>query len=587
VIRPLIALLILVSALTPGAAVARIPLTPYSHQLAQQRPLLVNSTIGDPGGPVTHYYSFGAYQPQLLGVKPNVVVIATNVVFNDTGPTPYTVSMDIPDVTYSLEVLNVSVEEYGGAQYDRPLYVFADGVPIFWGSTQEMYNSTAASDVTLYENMLRGNVTFQIVLVNYYDASAGITGVYQVNVSLYLYPGTPPAGLPTEFIPLWVNPLGYSAVTLNPLQESVSEQVELPPGTYRAAALVYTEGGGNDEFWYANEPATRSVLLYYNGFLADVVNPFETIYTGGIDLFYWKPMPSINALSYHNPYIAEITPLLATGLNATLSVSVTNLAEAYELTGSPFFSWTLSGALALWVNASNPLLSGRLVTAKQVYVDSAPIFNPSFAGEVYQEVGHYLLDYAATLSFEHGSENTQVVQRGFFNAYQTLSTLLESATLDEQFSEVATDTGVYNASILFEGDYPVKLVYTAFATPITNPSVIPYKLVYAQNGSLSVGFHARYESLYAGQNYTQSVNESLLGAGGFSAILEVINQYGGSVVLSLETNYAQTTKTLIAAWFTDGQGTTEHFLAAAVSPNVTDSAGYYSTLSVNYAQAMF
>jgi len=582
VIRPLMVLLILVSSFAPGGAVAGIPLVPHSHQSTQLRPPLVNSTIGDPGGPVTSYYSFGAYRPEVPGVKPDVVVIATNVVFNGTGPTPYTVSVVIPDINYSLGVLNVSVKEYGGAQYDRPLYVFADGVPIFWGSTQEMYNSTAASDITLYENMLRGNVTFQIVLVNYYDASVGITGVYEVNASLYLYPGTPPAGLPTAFIPLWVNGFGYSAVTLNPFQESLSEPVELPTGTYRVAALVYTEGGGNDEFWYANEPATRSVLLYYNGFLADVVNPFETLYTGGIDLFYWKPMPSINTLSYHNPYIAELTPLLATGLNATLSVSVTNLAEAYELTGSPFFSWTLSGALALWVNSSNPFVSGRLVTAKQVYVDSSPIFNPSSSGEVYQEVGHYLLDYAANLNFEHGSEETQVIQRGSFNAYQTLSTLLESATLDEKFSEQATDTGIYNSSLIFEGDYPVKLVYSAFATPITNPSVIPYNLTYAQNGTLSLGFHTRYEYLYAGQNYTQIVSENLFAVGGFSAILEVINQYGGAVLLSLGSNYAQTTKTLIAAWSTDGRVTVERFLAVAVSPNVTDSAGYYSTLSINY-----
>ncbi|PSN90973.1 hypothetical protein B9Q08_03685, partial [Candidatus Marsarchaeota G2 archaeon ECH_B_SAG-M15] len=91
-----------------------------------------------------------------------------------------------------------------------------------------------------------------------------------------------------------------------------------------------------------------------------------------------------------------------------------------------------------------------------------------------------------------------------------------------------------------------------------------------------------YESSYASQNYTQSVNENLLATGGFSAILEVINQYGGSVVLSLGTNYAQTTKTLIAEWLTDGQGVAERFQATAVSPNVTDSAGYYSTFSVSY-----
>ncbi|MEM0272433.1 MAG: peptide-N4-asparagine amidase [Thermoprotei archaeon] len=580
-IRPLIALIVIMFAAAPGATTSMGLLTQHVGQ-APQRPILFNTTVNDPGVVTTKYYSFSAYQPLVPPVKPDVVWVARDTVFNNTGPRPYTVTVNIPNIEYSLGLLNVTVREYGGAQYDRPLYVFANGVPIFWGSTQEIYNSSAVSDITLYENMLKGSVTFQVVLVNYYAASVGITGVYQVNVSLSLYPGAAPAGLPTTFIPLWVNGFGYSSVTLNPFTQSYYENVTLPEGTYRLAAVVYTEGGGNDEFWYANEPATRSVLLYYNGLLADVVNPYETLYTGGLDLFYWKPMPSINTLSFHNPYIAELTPLLATGLNAVIGVSVTNLAEAYELTGSPFFSWTLSGALALWVNASNPLVSGRLTTMKSVYIDSSPIFNPSLSGEVYQEAGHYLLDYAATLVFEHGQENTQVIQKGTFNAYQTLSTLLESATLNEQFSENAMDTGIYNATLDFEGSYPVNLVFSAFETPITNPSVIPYKLVYAQNGSLSLGFQTRYVSVYDGQNYTQSVDEDVLAVGGFSAVIEVINQYGGAVLLSLGSNYAQTAKTLTATWSVNGQQNTESFRAVAVSPNVTDSSGYYAYLSISY-----
>ncbi|WP_204264975.1 hypothetical protein, partial [Escherichia coli] len=47
----------------------------------------------------------------------------------------------VPKGNYSMEILNVSIAESNGAQYDRPVYIFANGVPIFWGSTQEFFNS--------------------------------------------------------------------------------------------------------------------------------------------------------------------------------------------------------------------------------------------------------------------------------------------------------------------------------------------------------------------------------------------------------------------------------------------------------------
>jgi hypothetical protein len=219
--------------------------------------------------------------------------------------------------------MNVSIWETNGTQYDRAAYIFVNGVPVFWGSTQELDNSTAEADLTLFENLLQGNVTFQLVITNYYDAKIGITGIYHMNVTLYLYPGPKPQGLPNEFIPLFLSNYGYSYVILNSIQPSISCPLTIPNGTYKMEMLLYEEGGGLDEFWYANEPATRSILIFYNNSLVGIVNPYETIYTGGIDLFWWKPLTSINTLSFHSPYLIDLTPMLALGNHADITVCVT------------------------------------------------------------------------------------------------------------------------------------------------------------------------------------------------------------------------------------------------------------------------
>jgi len=76
-------------------------------------------------------------------------------------------------------------------------------------------------------------------------------------------------------------------------------------------------------------------MVYYNGLLAGIVNPFETIYTGGIDLFWWKPVTSVNTLSFHMPDVVDLTPLMAYGLNATIAISVADLLESAQTMGVP------------------------------------------------------------------------------------------------------------------------------------------------------------------------------------------------------------------------------------------------------------
>jgi hypothetical protein len=106
---------------------------------------------------------------------------------------------------------------------------------VFWGSTQEILNSTAWSDLTIFENMLVGScVRFQVILPNWIVPSIGVTGYYILNATLYLYKGPAPPNL--------------TKIGLNPFHDNVTYSINLPRGTYRAVLLMYTEGGELDEF---------------------------------------------------------------------------------------------------------------------------------------------------------------------------------------------------------------------------------------------------------------------------------------------------------------------------------------------------
>ncbi|ARM74866.1 peptide-N4-asparagine amidase [Acidianus manzaensis] len=528
------------------------------------------------------YYSFEAYHIVPPNETPVVVHVATNLLFNDTGLAPFYLKVNIPKGNYSLELMNVSIREFNGTQYDRQAYIFVNGVPIFWGSTQEINNSTAEVDVTMFENLLQGNVTFEPVIQNYYDAKIGITGLYQLNITLYLYPGPKPEGLPNEFVPLFVNcttekiDYNYSYVILSPSLSSITRSYVIPNGTYRMDALIWEEGGGVDEFWYANEPATRSILMYYNGKLASVINPYETIYTGGINLFYWKPLTSINTLSFHAPYIAELTPLLALGNQANITVTVTNMI--------PGSAWDIAGVLMLWVNQSNPLISGHLIIQKTNFMDSGPMYIPSYLGEYYLENGHYTIQYDSQLNFKYGTEISNVSQSGTFIARQEFNNVFEYAYLDESFTDKALDTGIYNASLDIHGNYPITMYLDAIAFPITNPNVIPYNLTYEQNGTISLGLTYNFDWIYGNYSHEVNVNESLYSIGGFSGILEIINRYGGAVLVSISSNNAETFKNLKATWLVDGSGFTEKFSAGALQNSTVNFNGYYIYIKESFTK---
>ncbi|QIW25145.1 glycopeptidase [Sulfolobus sp. S-194] len=532
------------------------------------------------------YYSFEAYQIKPpTNVTPIIIPVAVNATFNNTGLMPIVKKIYIPPSNYSLILMNVSIWENNGAQYDRAAYIFVNGVPVFWGSTQELANSSSQVDLTLFENLLKGNVTFQLVIENFYDAKIGITGLYHMNVTLILYPGNKPKGLPNMFIPLYLSKYNYSYIILNPVSPSITQQVTIPNGTYKMELLLYEEGGGLDEFWYTNEPATRSILIYYDNLLAGVVNPYETIYTGGIDLFWWKPLTSINTLSFHSPIVIDLTPMLAYGLTANITTCVTNLLTAYQITGSTAFDWDISGVLMLWVNQSNPLMLAKPLTSISRFIDSTPIFSTGFSAGYYQEDGNYLLNYSSLLTFEHGKELAWTLQVGKFVAYQTFNQIFEKAYLDERFYEVSVDKGIYNSTLVISGNYPVLLDFSAIAVPISNPHVIPYNLSYFQNGSLSLGLEYYYEYLFNDYNTTIKTMENLTAIGGFGGIIEIINSYGGAILVKLTANYANTQKNLTTWFLVNNEGYKEIFSAQGMQNSTTNLTGYYRYVHISFSSS--
>ncbi|AFZ69860.1 Peptide N-acetyl-beta-D-glucosaminyl asparaginase amidase A [Caldisphaera lagunensis DSM 15908] len=544
---------------------------------------LFNKLDGNDG-----YYSSEAFQIMPpANVTPIKVTMATNVNFSNSGMIPYTVPVYIPPGNYDLILLNISIKELGGTQYDRALYVYANSTPIFWGSTQEILNSTAEADLTLFENLLKGPVEFQIVLPNYIVPKIGVTGYYLLNATLYLYPGKSLSDLPNYFIPLFVNKLGYSYVTLNPQNDLAMQSLNLPNGTQKAMLLLYEEGGYNDEFWYTNEPAIRNIEVYYNDMLAGVLNPFQTLYTGGIDSSYWRPVTSINTLSFHTPYYIDLTPLLAMGNQASIAVSVSNLNEAEQLTGSPFFGWDIAGVLMLWVNTSNPMISGQLINAKSKLMDTSPFFIPGYTGIYYQEASSYYINYTSILKFKYGTEYASDVQYGKTSALQTLTSFTQYAYLDEMFAERSYESGFYNSSLSISGNYPVSMFFDFFETPITNPNVIPYNVSFLQNGTLSLNPSYSLSLITGNYNLSESLNYNLKAIGGLGGIMEVINQYGGAVLIGLTNNNAITTKSLTATYLVNGIGFVENFFEEGVQNSTTNLAGYLVKYLLSYTPINF
>ena len=574
----MVAATLLAPAATHGAS--QIP-----ANLANERPKIFNLTaFFKPTDP--SFYSFDALQPPKPNATPTVITVVKDAVFNNSGLTPYNVTVYIPPENYSLVLLNVTISESGGPQYDRAIYIYANNITVFWGSTQQPLNSTAWADLTLLENFLRGNVTFKIVLPNFYVPKYNITGVYKVTVKLILYPGSPPPDLPNYVIPLFYNEsLTYPMTTLTPGKPNATQAVNLPKGTYNAMLVLYMKGGGLDEFWYASIPAVRNLLVYYGNYLAGVIEPYPVVYTGGINPFWWKPVTSTNTLSYHTVQMIPLTPFLAVGNRANLTFSMPNLVLSSEVLRSTDLSWDLSGYILVW-NSSDSIVSAKFVKASGYYLDSPPIVGALGSGYTYDEGAKFHLEYETLINFTKGYEVVSYTLSGRVNAHQVFNPVYSYVTLSESETVNQTITGTHRSAYFSSLSVGLSLPFSAFAAKISPGYSPPVNYSYMQNGTFRL-VTSYLDSLTSGKTTVHyvSLNETVSAVGGFEGVITVINSYGGAVLRELTQNYAVTKKILNAVVTINGYTAKENVTMVGVQNSTVHTQGHYAEVSISVTQS--
>jgi hypothetical protein len=393
-----------------------------------------------PGVSTKGFWSWNDYQYAVPFVIPYKVVVAKDVPFaNFKGPV--TLTFITPSGEFSRILLRVDIWMESAlpgrpaVNYDRPIWVWIDGVPAYIGTTVERYNQTGFADVTHLYNLLVGGkkVNITIALPNWVILKWGLTGIFHVKVTLLYYPGPKPT-VPDIIIPLFTNTKGttwrgISKVVLNSKRTSVTQEINIPYNTVKAYLLVYTEGSSYEEFWYYNTPPDRYLIFKIdNRTVIAFLQPYPYIYTGGIDPLLWRPISSIRTYSFI-PYVIDITPFIP------LLIGKHNLTlQIYNILNY----WHVFAALLIYTDPQAYLVTGKVLE----YNFTGPL--RSFVSAKINDTERYLINSTMKLTVKSYIEvytligkYSYIAKASMFNALsavQSYNNIWSNVTLRQYWS---------------------------------------------------------------------------------------------------------------------------------------------------------
>jgi len=366
-------------------------------------------------------------------------------------------------------VLEADYSVEAGRQFDRTATLWIGGVNVYFGTTAEPSRTVARAwhierDLTEYSAILETTSQGRAELGNLVNST--FTSSLWGTAQIAFYPQSrddDDSRLPVAdlVLPLSASPTGGSVPLFDPTAE-LSATFQLPRNIERAYLdVILQHQGANDEFWYACVPtdlagelqscvgtAFREGQLSIDGQPAGVVPIFPWIFTGGIDPFFWRPIPAPQSLNFV-PYRVDVTPfagVLSDGQPHRLAIKVTNNSQFFQTTAT----------LLLYLDRRSTQVTGA-VTQNTIGAPSpavnAALKNDPATGTVTGTVTttssrQFVL--AGWIKTSHGRVRTEIAQRiDFSNVQQFVS----PQSLPETFiQDIRQSTAISSTTKVQGGD---------------------------------------------------------------------------------------------------------------------------------------
>jgi hypothetical protein len=464
---------------------------------------------------------------------PCTVPLFTNQTFADFSPKPYTYTPPAAcPGPWAKVVLEADFSVTAGRQFDRTAQIALGHVNIYYGTTAEPSAAVSPSwhverDLTDYSALFKTAQAGDANLGNLVNGT--YTGIITGSARVLLYPASHAAPAPRAadaVLPLSTDPGG--ATLLATTASVLAPTFNLPTNVEAAYLDVIPQSQSGDEFWYTCVPddvsgelqscggtAFREAEISIDGQAAGVAPVYPWIYTGGIDVLLWRPIPGVQTLNFV-PYRVDLTPfagVLSNGQPHQVGVSVYG-ANNYFLVAASLLLYLDHGAThvtgAVTANtlgaAPHPTVSENLNTGTDGSVTGSVSVKSTraFAVAGYVNTSHGKVETAVlqTLTFKNQQQftinDTQYLQD------ITQGTDLLSATTTRQGSSIAV-TGK-------QLSYPFRFTFNFVANPdgtFAQTSTSDQKYV-SQDASAGHGL----PTLSSISNHVASTDTQLFDAGG-------------------------------------------------------------------------
>ncbi|HWX92717.1 MAG TPA: peptide-N4-asparagine amidase [Terriglobales bacterium] len=417
---------------------------------------------------------------------PCVVPLFTGLQFIDFSVPTYQYSppADCPG-PWKKVVFTADFSVTAGRQFDRTAIVDMGFVNLYFGTTSEPRHNLAPSwhierDVTDYSALFTSPQTGDVILGNVVNST--YTGIISGSAALEFYPASEHDGAPR--VPDAVYPLRQSngsggfnePAFLFTSADQLASSFTLPTNVEKAYLDMIAQSQIGDEFWYTCVPndvtgelqscgntAFREAEISIDGQPAGVAPVYPWIYTGGVDPFFWEPIPGVQTLNFV-PYRVDLTPfagVLSNGQSHTVAMSVFN--------ANSYFSATAT--LLLYLDHGSSQVTGA-VTKNTIGSGPTPSVNENVTTDASGNVsGTVTLNslrnfkVAGYVNTSHGKVDTEVRQKVNFNNSQSFTinatTYTQDVTQNTQVESTVTTRDAEASRVTHESfHYPLTLDYT-------------------------------------------------------------------------------------------------------------------------------